>query len=242
MDSARAGYLGRKYLPGFAFRFLRRLGIVAWTPFQLSITKGHARSAWIQRAVDRHGRPIPWYTYPCIDFLSNKSLAGLRVLEFGAGQSSLWWVERCGALTSLEGNSAWRDYVASRIERRAEILLVSQRETLPARILEQKYDIIVIDGLRRNDAARVAVKLLAPNGAIVFDDSQGLWSDDGVRYEVVELMRAQGFSRVDFFGFSPGGIGESCTSIYFKDRCLLFDSPEPPRVGNATGTARPAHS
>jgi hypothetical protein len=230
MDSARAGYLGRKYLPGFAFRFLRRLGIVAWTPFQLSIAKGHARSAWIQRAVDRYGRPIPWYTYPCIDFLGNKNLAGLRVLEFGAGQSSLWWVERCGALTSLEGNPAWRDYVASRIGGRAEILLVSQRETLPAQVLEQKYDVIVIDGLRRQDAARAAVKLLAPNGAIVFDDSQFLWSDDGVSYEVVELMRAKGFSRVDFFGFSPAGIGEGCTSIYFKDRCFLFDSPEPPRV------------
>jgi hypothetical protein len=206
------------------------VGNIAWTPLRFSLAKGHARSAWLERAVDRKGRALPWYTYPAIDFLSNKRFSGKAVLEFGSGQSSLWWASQGVTLTSLEDNPRWRDYVASNLPGRAEVLFTPTLDNIPQRVLDRRYDVIVIDGLRRQDAARLAVSTLVPGGAIIFDNSEGFWSDDDSKYEVVELMHQHGFSRVDFYGFAPGNISETCTSIYFKDRCFLFETSEPPRM------------
>ena len=39
--------------------------------------------------LDREGRPIPWYTYPAIEYLASLDLSGMKVLEYGSGNSSL---------------------------------------------------------------------------------------------------------------------------------------------------------
>jgi hypothetical protein len=232
MDTKAAGELGRKLLPIPLFRLARRLASAACAPVKFSWAKGHARSAWRGRAVDVRGEPVPWYTYPAIDFLKTKSFAGRRVLEFGAGQSTLWWVAQGAVVTSLEVKKEWWAYVTSRVADQATVLLASSPTDIPASVFEHTYDVIVIDGLRREVAAKASIDLVAPAGAVVFDNSEGFWNDESTkgRYPIVELMHAAGFSRVDFYGFTPGNVAESCTSIFFRGNTFLFDSAEPPRM------------
>ena len=54
------------------------------------------------RAVDKKGDPIPWYTYPAIDFLLLRDYRDKNILEFGSGQSTLWWAARAKFVLSLE--------------------------------------------------------------------------------------------------------------------------------------------
>ena len=57
--------------------------------------------------IDRDGNPIPWYTYPAIEYLSQFDVTDKDVFEFGCGNSSLFWADRARLVTSIEDNPDW---------------------------------------------------------------------------------------------------------------------------------------
>src|SRR5262245_61229785 len=97
----------RRALPTPLAGFIRSTVTAAFAPGWNAYRLGHTRSAFADKAVDRLGKPLPWYTYPCIQFLENQSFVGQRVLEFGAGQSTLWWAERAVSVTAFENDREW---------------------------------------------------------------------------------------------------------------------------------------
>lgn len=78
--------------------------------------KGHFRSSFAMVAVDRNWRPLPWYTYPCIEFLRFHNFSGKRVLEFGAGQSTIWWASIAQLVLALKGDEECRRLDAAAIQ------------------------------------------------------------------------------------------------------------------------------
>jgi len=205
---------------------VKAIGTLGLTPLRFSVRTGHARSSLARRALSARGEPIPWITYPAIDLLSNADLAGRRVLEFGAGQSTLWWLSRGVELISFEDDATWVQRIRREIPQ-ADIRLIDRDlHQYPDDLLDEHFDVVVIDGLRRQAAAKIARGVLAPSGCIIQDNSEGYWSDQPGRYEVVELLSE--FSRVDLYGFAPGALRRHCTSIYFRDTCFLFRNPKPP--------------
>lgn len=63
---------------------------------------------------DGAGKPIPWYTYPAVDFLEKLVRPEWSVFEYGAGNSTLWWRERCKRVTSVEHDREWTDFLLKR--------------------------------------------------------------------------------------------------------------------------------
>jgi hypothetical protein len=193
-------------------------------PFFQYYRCGHFRSSLARRAVDRYGKALPWYTYPCIEFLKRQCFAGRHVLEFGGGQSTYWWASVQAIVTTLEADDAWFNEMQSTLPSNVIIHLVSgddakHVEPVLASCGRSHFDIIVIDGLRREEMIDLAIPLLAQNGAVICDNSSG--------YGFFEGFRGKGFQRVDFYGPAPGVILPSCTSIFFRDRCFLFDNSHP---------------
>lgn len=94
----------KKYLPASAANILRSAFTAVLTPIIFSYRTGHFLSSWKMSAVSRTGEPLPWYTYPCIDFISFRNFTGKSILEFGGGQSSLWWSKRAGHVVTIEGD------------------------------------------------------------------------------------------------------------------------------------------
>lgn len=37
------------------------------------------------KCIDKDANPLPWYTYPCIEYLNNIDFSHKQVLEFGGG-------------------------------------------------------------------------------------------------------------------------------------------------------------
>ena len=72
--------------------------------------RGWLRSVQLREAVDLDG-PIPWLTYPAIDFLAGLSRPTWSVFEYGAGSSTLWWEKRVARLVSVEHDAAWAEQV-----------------------------------------------------------------------------------------------------------------------------------
>lgn len=75
-------------------------------------------SGWIEsvrcgEALDSNG-PVPWFTYSATRYLSSIVQSNYRVLEFGAGNSTLWWAERVSEVITVEHDPNWADKVRNR--------------------------------------------------------------------------------------------------------------------------------
>ena len=53
-----------------------RIGTAILTPVHFSLATGHFRSSIASKALDARGKPLPWYTYPGIDFLCGVDFSG----------------------------------------------------------------------------------------------------------------------------------------------------------------------
>jgi len=207
--------------------FLRRISIAILTPFVFSIYKGHFKSAIRSRAVDRNGAALPWFSYSIIDFLRSKDLQGKHVLEFGAGQSTIWWKNAGAIVTSLETHEQWYRHIQEHVKE-CEIYLTDHKFTnIPDSVLERRYDIIVVDGGNRLSAMKIAPTLVADSGIIILDDTTE--EDTPFYREAPEMMYNLGWKRVDFYGFAPGAIREGCSSIYWKSDDFFFTPSPPPK-------------
>lgn len=179
-------------------------------------------------AVSKDGSPLPWYTYPSIDFLKTRSYAGKLILEFGGGQSTLWWAARARHVVTLEGDKQWFDKISGKMPANVELCHVSMEseaaniahveEALNGRNYPQ-YDVIVIDGLYRSAMISIAISRLAADGIIVCDNAEG--------YGFYEGFKDSGLLRVDFFGNAPGVVLPHSTSIYFRPSSFVFDATHP---------------
>ena len=179
-------------------------------------------------AVSRSGDPLPWYTYPCIDFLKYRSYEDKTVLEFGAGQSTLWWARRARHVVAFEEDEAWYQQLKTRVPVNVELQLVpidSPSACVEAinRILslqpDPRFDVVVIDGLWRYQLIDIAVRVVKETGVIVCDNAEG--------YGFYEGFKDRNFYRVDFFGNTPGVVLPHCTSIFFRPGSFVFDPKHP---------------
>jgi hypothetical protein len=198
----------------------------------------YSTSGWLEslRAgipVDAKGDPIPWFTYPSVDFIEPKIQSGWRVFEWGSGFSTLWWSKRVASVDSIESNESWINEVRGRAGENVTLSFCPDEASYVGAIerhAKHKLDVIVIDGDHRNACAKVALNYIKPNGLIIFDNSDGPEFDEGVAY-----LTEQGWKRLDFFGPIPSYLYKNCTSIFFNDDAFLKYNPNPSTARLSTG-------
>jgi hypothetical protein len=222
-----------EFLKNLPFEMLRRAGTALLTPLKFSWETGHFRSSIFRKSFDQKGNPIPWYTYPAIDFLSTVDFTSQSVLEFGGGHSTLWWAERASYVFSLENNPDWFDYISLRVKEKSnvECLLCEDLVEYAKKPEGNLFDLVIIDGgVYRDLCAKTALTVVKDKGAIILDDSEGFWNIGGLEgeYPIIELFQKAEFSRVDFYGYAPGVINPRCTSIFFKKNANIFENLSPP--------------
>jgi len=215
----------KRLLPSWLWLPLRAIGTAIFTPIQFSLGTGHLRSSLTMSSVSRSGKPIPWYTYPCIDFLATRSMAGKHVLEFGTGNSTLWWADKAERVLGFESDPTWRDRLLAYGLRNVTIRLVPEDQGKGIEIVRRAiaetgvhFDVVIIDGLWRRDLIDVAIEVVRKTGIIICDNAEG--------YGFYEGFAGRGFSRVDFFGNAPGVLLPHCTSIFFREDAWVFDEKE----------------
>jgi predicted O-methyltransferase YrrM len=179
-------------------------------------------------ACDATGAPIPWYTYPAIDFLAQRNFEEKNILEFGGGQSTLWWSSRAGSVLTIEEDATWCDQLSARVGKNVTLHYIpvdhATRTIEPIRsVLNasaiQRFDIIIVDGHLRQELAALAFSYLAEGGALILDDAEG--------YGFYEELKGRDCQRIDFFGFVPGVSLRHCTSIVFVGCCFMLKSDIP---------------
>ncbi len=175
--------------------------------------------------LDRDGNPIPWYTYPAIEYLSQFDYTNKKVFEFGCGYSSLFWARRAGKVISIEDNLDWFDKWQKEFnEPNLNVKWRDEGEIYEQAIFEEneKYDVIVIDGKRRNFCAETAVKALNDGGMIILDDSDRV-NTSAEYVKTIDILKSADLLQVDFYGFCPMNNYTKTTSVFFS-RNFNFES------------------
>ncbi|MFN7085986.1 MAG: hypothetical protein ACK4N4_05090 [Burkholderiales bacterium] len=192
--------------------------------------QGFLRSALGARPVNASGEPIPWLTYPAIEYLKQFDFSDKRIFEYGAGNSSLFWAQRAKEVWAVESDRRWFEQVSRLRPSNLFLHLETVRDDYVSSIGRAgvKFDVIVIDGQWRNACAGVCTRHLADHGIIVFDNSDR-------RYEGCDRLRAQGFFQIDFSGFSPVSGYASTTSVFIRAPTPLQSGFSPPQPVGGLG-------
>ncbi len=175
--------------------------------------------------VDRDGNPVPWYTYPAIEYLAQFDYSDKKVFEFGCGNSSLFWAKRAKKVVSVEDNTTWFEKWKREFkEPNLDIRWRDEGEGYPNAIFEdsEDYDVIVVDGKMRAECAAAAVERLAPGGMIILDDSDRINTSQEY-VQAVENLKKGNYLQVDFYGFCPMNSYTKTTSVFFS-RDFAFQS------------------
>jgi hypothetical protein len=173
---------------------------------------GHWRSAWRQESVDADGSPLPWYTYPAIEYLRQLDVSDWAIFEYGSGNSTLYWAGRCRQVTAVEDDPDWHRALLAKIPPNVTYLFETDPERYagaPARA-GHGFDCIVIDGSARPRCAQSAAEFLKPGGLIILDNAD--WFPNAAA-----ALRGAGLIEVDFHGFGPIN-GYSWTTSLFLSR------------------------
>lgn len=218
----------RASTPRWVSNFIRSLGTAVLTPLLFSRRTGHWKSSFAMMALSSRGTAIPWYTYPCIDFLKYRSFENKVVLEFGAGQSTLWWAQKAARVVALEGDEAWLKRLEPELPANAQVHLVPMSSPSACvdavnRVLanheDTRFDVVVIDGLWRDEMVDIAVRVVKDDGIVICDNAES--------FGFHEAFRHRDFLRVDFFGHAPGVVLPHCTSIYFRPASPVVAAAHP---------------
>jgi hypothetical protein len=175
--------------------------------------QGYLRSVANQRCVDASGAPLPWYTYPAIEFLRQLDFSTKSVFEYGSGYSTLFWGGRARDVVSVEHSVEWFDIVKQQLPPNCRLMI----EPDPAayvraiELTDKTYDVVVVDGLvpkrARAQCAVLALRHLAPGGMIVLDNSDYLPGSTA-------LLRLAGLIEVDLSGLGPCNEYAWTTSLF----------------------------
>ena len=169
--------------------------------------------------LDKEGNPIPWYTYPAIEYLSQFDYQDKKIFEFGCGYSSAFWASRALKVISVEDNPLWYNKWQQEFHQdNLEIKLREEGDIYEDAILEdceEKYDIIVIDGKRRVECCKTAILKLAQGGIIILDDSDRINTSQEYK-DSVKVLKNANLIQVDFYGFCPMNAYTKCTSIFLS--------------------------
>jgi hypothetical protein len=190
---------------------------------------GHWRSVQTREVINADGEPIPWYTYPAIEYLSQLDFKDKTVFEWGAGNSSLYWAKAAKAVTSVEDDPYWYHQLEKDKEENLTLTLIEAKEQYIEAIdsVNQKYDVIAIDGSYRYECALIAPRYLKKGGLIILDNADWLPKS-------AEALRSTGLLQVDMSGFAPIARYTYTTSLFFhRDfRITAKDGQQPhPSIG-----------
>jgi len=207
----------------FVWKLLNAIGVGG--PLELRKEGGLKNDGWFlsfktKKSVDASGEPIPWFTYSAIKFIESRLRKNMSIFEYGSGSSSLWFSKRISKVTSLEHHKGWYVEIKSKLPANCDIHFIEDfsgdKYSKYLSKLEQKFDIILIDGIDRVNCCLTAPENLTENGIIILDNSDRAEYKNGK-----EFLFESGFNEIFFMGNAPVVSIYSCTSLFYRENNIF---------------------
>ncbi len=166
--------------------------------------------------IDGNDAPIPWYSYPAIEYIKQLDFSDKTLFEYGSGNSTCFWAERCKKLILVEDNRDWHNKIKDKVPDNVEYNFLAEKQQYINSINNwpDDFDVIIIDGRHRYACAVEALSKLKSNGFIILDNSD--WKE-----KTSKLLREADLIEVDMCGFGPINAYTWTTSFYFKRNVTL---------------------
>lgn len=181
---------------------------------------GWFESFKIKKAVDKYENPIPWFTYPSIDFLFSRLNKNQVLLEFGSGNSTLFFAKKTKKVISIEHNKDWFNIITKLIPGNSNLILTVSDSILdyvsPIKDFTSKVSIVVVDGLHRNECIKSSIEILDVDGVLIVDDSERSEYKEGI-----DFILTLGFKKIDFWGMAPTVMFKKCTTVFYRNNNCL---------------------
>jgi hypothetical protein len=187
----------------------------------LALDYGHLQSAARLASINAAGEPVPWFTYPAIEYLSWLDLSGKTLFEYGCGNSTRYWGRHAAQVVSVEHVREFFELIKPTLPANCELTLRLPAEVYVGSLAAYStrngrgFDVIVIDGHSRVRCAEHSADYLAPGGLIILDNSD--WFPEAAAH-----LRRADLIEVPFTGFAPIVDVTSMTSFFFH---RAFDFP-----------------
>jgi precorrin-6B methylase 2 len=176
------------------------------------------KSTFKYAAIDNNSNPIPWYTYPAIEYIKQLDFSQKTIFEYGSGNSSLFWAGISKSVISVENDEDWyKKVIENNHFENLKINLIQDEEGYCKHILsyQEDFDVIIIDGnFSRYKCAQFAINKIAEGGLIILDNADW-W------VKTSEFLRSSNLIEVDMTGFSPIN-GYTLTTSFFLHRKFDF--------------------
>lgn len=186
------------------------------------IPSGWERSIKEGICIDKDGDILPWYNYSVINFLKKKLNHETSVFEFGCGYSTLFFAQRSSFVRSVEIDVFWADkikIIAAELNiSNIEIQILTGEKSMEDSIDEfgQKFDLIIVDSVNRNNCIISAYHNLSKNGIIILDNSER----ENYR-QSFDFLTNRGFKYIEFVGIGPMRYKESSTALFYREENIF---------------------
>ena len=153
--------------------------------------------------------PQPLLTFSFMDWFQSHDFAEYQLIEFGSGNSTLYFSKFFNEVYSYENNIEWFLKLKDTLPKNVHYELVNNWDTLPACFVKEKSVLLVdVAGNRY----KIVEKLLDVNysGLIILDNSDSFPN-------TVKLLLERGYKEIPFYGSKLTQPYDSCTSIFFKN-------------------------
>ncbi len=139
----------------------------------------------------------PWIHPDVVTMLYKKININTKILEFGSGNSTVYFSKLTDNLYSVEHNIRWYNEIKPQLNNKVKYILskvdyVPQpskdeifyncktiEELFTAPIPDEYFDIIIIDGIHRVNCAYASLNKLKKGGILILDDSNRIEHPDG---------------------------------------------------------------
>jgi hypothetical protein len=181
---------------------------------------GWTNSIITGNVVDASGNPLPWVTYPYIQFIAERLNKTLAVFEFGSGNSTLYYANKVATVDSVDHDKFWYDKIKSSMPHNVNLFYCELGDgnaySNYAAKTNKLYDIIIVDGMNRVECCLNNIDALKSTGVMVLDDSERDEYDAATTF-----LMEKGFKRIDFWGTAPTVYYLKCTTIFYRDNNCL---------------------
>lgn len=169
-------------------------------------------------SMDEDHQEVPWMTYKAIEFLKSFVNKDQEIFEFGSGASTLFFARNCKNVTSLETRKMWKNIIEERLKENhlnnskihlMEDGLINENYEFFLKTLNKKFDIIIIDSLKRYKCALNILDYLKEDGLIILDDSER----DNYK-KIFDHYKNLGLKESNFQGIAPAQLRIKNTTIF----------------------------
>lgn len=170
---------------------------------------------------DESGMVNPWWGSSVIELVLRKLNKNMKVFEWGAGNSTLFWSQYVEKVVTVESDYAWykkmKEVVPDNV--RLEYCELEYNGEYCRKILGEKerFDIILIDGRDRVKCAFYGIDRLTENGVIIWDNTERDYYREGY-----DFLKKHGFKQLELSSIVYGlpGVADY-TSIFYRKNNVL---------------------